>query len=280
MMKLSISNIAWTSQEEVKIANLLQNYGIEGVEIAPSKIRKHPTQLTDTEIDNYKNFWSKHGIQIVAMQSLLFGAKGLALFETSEQRKDMLEYLKKIIRIGERLGAKALVFGSPQNRRVNNQEPKLVREIALDFFDKIGTFAAKHNTVFLLEPNAAIYNCDFIMTQQEAIKIAAEVNNPGFSFHVDSAALYLAKESPNVLQPVIDKIFHVHASEPYLKPISDCSGVQHTELAALLHNADYKGFVSIEMRNVSSEPSKSNSAPNLATVKNALEITKKLYFST
>lgn len=277
-MKLSISNIAWTSQEEVKIANLLQDYGIEGVEIAPGKIGKHPTQLTDPEIDNYKNFWNKHGIQIVAMQSLLFGTKDLELFGTSEQRQDMLEYLKKIIRIGGLLGAKALVFGSPKNRRVNNQEPKFVHEIALDFFDRLGTFAAQHDTVILLEPNGAIYNCDFIMTHHEAIKMAAEVNNPGFSFHVDSAALYLAEESPDVLQPVVDKIFHVHASEPYLKPISDCTKVQHTELGVLLHNSDYQGFVSVEMRNVSSEVSKSDPTPNLATVKNALEIAKKLYF--
>lgn len=279
-MRLSISNIAWTASEELEISQLLENYGIEGIEIAPTRIRENPIQATDSEIKEYKNFWNKQGIQIVAMQSLLFGSKGMALFETTEKRDDMLEYLKNIIRIGAFLGVKGLVFGSPQNRRVNNLEPNLAYEIALEFFDKIGTFAAQHDTVFLLEPNAAIYNCDFIMTEKEAIEIAAEVNNPGFSFHVDSASLHLAGESPEILRPVADKIVHVHASEPYLKPITNDSEVQHSQIANLLRDTKYKGFVSIEMRHISEKEAGDHNLPNFQTVKQALDTAKKLYFST
>ncbi len=277
-MKLSISNIAWTPEEEPEIACLLQKNKVEAVEVAPSKIG-NPTKLTNAEIDDYKKFWSRHGIQIVAMQSLLFGSEGMALFETTEQRENMFQYLKQVIRLGGRLGARGLVFGSPKTRRIENQAPDSIHEIALEFFDKIGTLAAQHDTVFLLEPNGAIYNCNFVISEQEAITMVAEVNNPGFSFHVDSAAIYLADESPEVLESVADKIVHVHASEPYLKPISTESEVPHTELASLLREVGYEGFVSIEMRNSPPEEARDSSIPNEKRVEKALEATRKLYFS-
>lgn len=37
-MKLSISNIAWDTSNDVKIYDLIKKYGFEGLEIAPTKI--------------------------------------------------------------------------------------------------------------------------------------------------------------------------------------------------------------------------------------------------
>jgi sugar phosphate isomerase/epimerase len=129
-MKIAISNIAWQIEEEPAIANLLQQLNIKGVEIAPTKIWQNPLTATDAEIKNYREFWQGYGIEIVAMQALLFGRNDLTIFESKEKRQATLSYLYKIIELGNKLGVNVLVFGSPKNRTIGDLPEAEVQKIA------------------------------------------------------------------------------------------------------------------------------------------------------
>ncbi|MEY3826102.1 MAG: hypothetical protein RLZZ148_916 [Cyanobacteriota bacterium] len=98
-MKIAISNIAWQIEEEPAIANLLQQLNIKGVEIAPTKIWQNPLTATDAEIKKYREFWQGYGIEIVAMQALLFGRNDLTIFESKEKRQATLSYLYIFIKL-------------------------------------------------------------------------------------------------------------------------------------------------------------------------------------
>ena len=113
-MNLAISAIAWEPSEDDAAASILREHGFTGVELAPTKIFPRPHCAADAEIAACQEAWSRRGLRIVAMQALLFGRPELTVF--GEARKQTLEYLCGVARLGGRLGAGALVFGSPRNR--------------------------------------------------------------------------------------------------------------------------------------------------------------------
>ncbi|MBD1878309.1 sugar phosphate isomerase/epimerase [Coleofasciculus sp. FACHB-T130] len=247
-MKIAISNIAWQISEEASIATLMQELNIKGVEIAPTKVWNTPLSAKDSEISEYRNFWQIRGIQIVAMQSLIFGRPDLTIFESAEKRKETFEYLSGMTELGSKLGVQNLVFGSPKNRRVENLDQKEAEEIATSFFYDIGQVAHQNGVMFCIEPNPAVYNCDFITTSKQALDLVERVNSNGFGLHLDAAGITLSGEN---IETAINlsgkKLCHFHISEPHLEPVG-AGIVDHPLFAKSLDNQKYKGWKSIEMK--------------------------------
>lgn len=251
-MKLAISNLAWPLAEEQAVATLLNAMGITGVEIAPTKIWPKPLLATADEIARYRRFWAAQGIQIVAIQSLLFGCPDLTIFDSAAMRQETLAYLQQIMRLSAQLGARALVFGSPKNRLVKDLPADTIATIALDFFHTAGEMAAAYGVIFCLEPNPTHYGCDFITTSAEGLALVRQVNSPGFGLHLDAAGMTMSEEPlAQAMAQCAGAIEHFHASEPQLGALGQ-GGVDHSTLAALLRQIRYPHWVSVEMRHDSS----------------------------
>ena len=58
----------------------MDQYGFNGIEIAPTKIWSNPTVENPDILVSYKNKLKKYGKNIVALQSLLYGTEGLNIF--------------------------------------------------------------------------------------------------------------------------------------------------------------------------------------------------------
>ena len=86
-MKLVVSNIAWTNEEEIEVAELLKNLGVKYVEVAPTKKWQDPTtQAIDADIEAYRQFWRQYDIEIIAFQSMLFNQPDFKIFESEALR--------------------------------------------------------------------------------------------------------------------------------------------------------------------------------------------------
>ena len=109
-MKLAISNIAWTNEEEADVAAKLQELGVCYIEIAPTKIWSDPTKATIEQINEYIEWWKKYDIEIVAFQSMLFARPDLKMFESSELRDETRQYLADFLRLAGDMGASRLVW--------------------------------------------------------------------------------------------------------------------------------------------------------------------------
>lgn len=265
-MKIAISNIAWNKDEELTIKSILTDAKITAVEVAPTKLWDNPLLITSEDIESAKNFWSDSKIDIVAMQSLLFGKPKFNIFNDPDN--EMLSYLKHIINIGVKLGVKYFVFGSPKNRKIHNLSD-IKWSIALDFFAELGNYAFEKNAFFCIEPNPPIYECDFITNTSEAVKLIQTVNNPGFQLHLDSAALSLNKEDFNKsIEIAAPYLKHFHISEPYLEPIYQ-NNVNHQMIATALKKINYQNYVSIEMKSTSDE--------NSSTISDTLNFVTEIY---
>jgi sugar phosphate isomerase/epimerase len=267
-MNIAISNIAWDYSEDDAVAKLLQNYSIKGIEIAPTKIWNDPIKTDEREILSYKSYWEKKGVEIVAMQSLLFVHPELTIFENKKQREKTVSYLKKIIHIAALLGIKAMVFGSPKNRITGDRNSKEINEIASEFFSQIGDNAKQYDIHFCIEANPKVYGTDFLTTTDELIKFINKLNHSHINVHLDTGAMKLNNENPDQTIKQAKPFYHFHISEPNLFPVP--YEVDHKNIAKELKKINYKRWVSIEMRSQQNDS-------NMQQVKKTLEFVTNTY---
>ena len=246
-MRLSISNIGWTKEQDEAVYSLMQKYRYKGLEIAPTRIfPESPYEKKDEAKIWAESLKNKYGFEVPSMQSIWYGRQE-KLFGTEEERLYLIEYTKRAIDFAEAIGCKNLVFGCPRNRYL----PEGVSsEIAVAFFRKIGDYAAEHGTRIGMEANPTIYNTNYINDTTSALELIKKVDSEGFLLNLDVGTMIQNHEDMNELTGNVKYINHVHISEPGLKPIE--SRGLHKDLQVILKNENYQGFVSIEMGKVDS----------------------------
>lgn len=262
-MKIAISNIAWSRSEDDEISKILFEFSIKAIEVAPTKLLDNPASQTDESVQSYLNYWDKKDIDIIAMQSLLFGCPELTIFGSNDQRDATLRYLSKVINLGSKLGVSVFVFGSPKNRQTMGLKKSKVMDIATNFFRLLGELAYSNNAKFCIEPNSAAYGCDFICTTDDGIELVKKVAHPGFRLHLDAGVMALNNEEyEKSIERAFEYMEHFHVSEPYLQKIGT-GKTNHARIANYLKKLNYDKWVSIEMRDGLGES-------NLSTVSESL----------
>lgn len=246
-MRLAVSNIAWPAEADEAAAELLATRGVNGVEVAPSRVCDRPWEAEAERVRAYRGFWEDRGLPIVAMQALLFGRGDLVLFGDASVRRKLTEHLAAIIDLAAALGASRLVFGSPKNRVRGSLGIAQAESIAVAFFRELGRRANDRGVWLCLEPNPPAYGCDFLVDSRQVIEFVDRVDQDGLGVHLDSGAMLLAHESPVEIVSVAGRRWrHLHASEPALAAVGT-GGVDHAEVAAAVRESGYDGFVSVEM---------------------------------
>jgi len=244
-MKVAFSNIAWPADQREAVAQAMERDGITGVEIAPTMLWPRPAEVSAAEAGEVRRWWADRGIEVIAMQALLYGRPDLTVFGAAAGRRQTLDYLGQLFRLAAWLGARRLVFGSPRNRQAGTLEARERDAIAMAFFAEAGNAAAEFDVMLCIEPNPPGYDCDYITTVAEARALVATVASPGFGLHLDSGAMTLQGESPAVLAAGAPDHFHI--SEPWLSPVG-AGDTDHAGFAGALRRAGYEGWCSVEMR--------------------------------
>ncbi len=241
-IKLSISNIAWASDNDEAVYDYMKKSGFSGLEIAPTRILPdNPYEKLKEAKEFSRKLSENYGLTVCSLQSIWHG-RSERIFGKTEERTVLLKYTKKVIDFAEAIGAKNLVFGCPKNRNTDKPEDRI---IAVEFFKELGDYAVEHGTVLALEANPIIYGTNFINRTQEAIELIREVDSKGFRLNLDFGTMIYYEENIAVVVSGVELINHVHISEPNLKLIEH--RYEHKVLMELLRNAGYKRYVSIEM---------------------------------
>ena len=219
-MNLSISNIAWESRYDSEVASLLYNKGIRYVDIAPTKYIKDFSKIDFKNLERIKKFWSDYGISIYGIQSLFFGTKSLNLFSNFFVREKMLKHLECVCQVSKTLNAKRLVFGSPVNRNISSANGHNIEEIYTDFFRSLSEIAYKYELTVCLEPNPAIYNCNFMTDSRETSLVVKKVNRDNIRMQLDTGSIIINNENPSdICKKYKHIISHIHISAPNLNPL-------------------------------------------------------------
>jgi len=244
-MKLSISNIAWSAQDDQEMYGYLSQEGF-GLEIAPTRIFENdPYGDLKKAIQFKKELEAEYGFSISSMQSICFG-RHEAIFGSEEERKAIFDYTKKAIDFASAINCNNLVFGSPKNRIIGENQ----MEIAHDFFKGLGEYAQSKNTIMAIEANPEIYGTNFINTTQEAFDFVKEIKCSGLLVNVDLGTILNNNESLDIVEKNLNLVNHIHISEPYLERIVPRK--MHEDLSEMLVQNKYDKYVSIEMKNQNS----------------------------
>jgi len=154
-----------------------------------------------------------------------------------------------MIYVASKLNVKILVFGSPKNRKKNDMTYNKALNIAISFFKEIGDYAYSNNVTLCIEPNAKLYDCDFITNSIEGRELVLGVGSEGFKLHLDVGCMQMEEE--NVLECIknnLDILKHIHFSAPELKSLMTNDKIKYNELYQQIIKI-YDGKISIEMLN-------------------------------
>jgi sugar phosphate isomerase/epimerase len=254
-MNLAFSNLAWSAQEDAHVLPQLPERGFPGLEVAPTRLWAHPLAQDADEVAAARTAIEATGLQVVALQSLLFQRPELQLFGDDEARRGLHDHLVGMARLAVRLGATRLVFGSPGNRRRGDLSLEQADEIAVEVFARLGAEAADLGVCFCIEANPTAYNCDFLTDAVASTAFVRAVDSPGVRLHLDTACMALAgDDAPERIRAGADVLAHVHASAPQLGAVGPGGPVDHEAIAAALRAMDYEGYVSVEMLRQADDP--------------------------
>lgn len=253
-MKLSISNIAWAPDERLSAYRAMADAGFAGLEIAPGLFfhgSSDPFVPSEVEAAEALQEIAAHGLELVSMQSLLFGVQGAGLFDGADARAALIKGMERAIDLAGRFAIPNLVFGSPAQRKVPNHMPmERALEEAADVFRKLGDRAKAAGTCITIEANPAAYGTNFLNTLEEAAAFVGEVDHPAIAAILDLGAMHMNGSFDAVLghlETLIPRLNHVHVSEPELAP-APAEPERLVPVLSALSEHGYDKAVSIEMR--------------------------------
>jgi sugar phosphate isomerase/epimerase len=240
-MKLSISNIAWSSEYDSDMYDFLKEQEFTGLEIAPTRLfTEHPYN----HIEEAKSFAvmlkTKYRLNISSVQSLWYG-RNENIFSSEGEKEFLLDYTKQAVLFAKAIGCRNLVFGSPKNRNIPSID--FLSE-AMAFFSEIGMYASENNAVIAFEPIPPIYSTNFINSTKEAFEMCRMINCAGLKVNVDLGTMIYYGEDLDFINSNIDLVNHIHISEPMLVRI------EKREMHKQLKSLNYDGYFSIEMKNL------------------------------
>lgn len=246
-MKLAVSNIGWTAEEDATVAPLLRDAGAVAIEVAPGRVFETPAVATPEEARSFAANWADQGLPVASMQALLFGQVDLRMFGDAETQAAHEAYLAHIIALAGALGCGPLVYGSPRNRARGEMGFAQARDAAIPGLRRIGDIAEAHGCVFCLEANATGYGCDFMTTLAEAGEVARATDHVAVAQVVDTGNMLMEGEAPDAVDAVVDQTAHLHLSAPQLGPVHEQAAYVE-EVITRLRGHGYDGSVTLEMR--------------------------------
>ena len=260
-MKLAVSNIAWSFEDRIEAYKILQDSGIRGLEIAPTLLFQNAVSnkvdLSDTDTITSIKQLHDFQLQLVSMQSVLYGAEFAKLFAGEESLIVFENTMREAISLAGKLGIGNIVFGSPAARFApDTMTAEEAYQIASKSLLSLGDFAKINNTTISVEATPTVYGSNFITNTNEALNFVLELNHPAINLNLDLGVLLFQNEIGSIESLIKDNISligHVHISEPGLAPAPFDVGVTANVLRTL-KNASYHNWISIEMKEHHSLP--------------------------
>lgn len=246
-MRLAVSNIAWERQDEPEILRLLREREVAGIEVAPTKIWPDWEGATPRAAAAYRDRLADQGFVVPSLQAILFGKPDCTLFDPAGAPR-LLDHMRLVAELAASLGARALVFGAPKNRRRGNLPMSEALRRAAEVLGEAGRICAEQGACLCIEPNPPDYGCDFVTTSDEGAALVGAAPARSLGLHLDSAGMLLSGEDGAAAIGRHRGILrHYHASEPDLGNFT-APKVDHGRLGKALAAAGYGGWVAIEMR--------------------------------
>jgi len=257
-MKIAICNELFEGWDIAKVFDYAAQLGFDAVELAPFTLGETAADISAAERKRIREAAALAGIEIAGLHWLLVKPAGLYInHPDADIRRTTQNYLKELIDLCGDLGGQVLVHGSPQQRNVaEGWDPAASRQFALETF-RVCAEAARSRDVFYCLEALTTADTNFINTIDEALQMVAEIGHPNFQTMLDCRSIHASAkaELPRVLKAALatGKLKHIHVNDPNDRG-PGFGDLQFTPLLEILHEADYQGYISVEVFDFSPDP--------------------------
>jgi sugar phosphate isomerase/epimerase len=268
-MNLAISNLAFPAEFRQKSLLKLREAGIEGIEVAFSRIKPWAS-LTPKDVKDYKAILSNNGLQTPSAQAIFFGLTNASLLGGSLEFHRLEERMKLVAELSAIMDIRVAVFGAPAVRQTGNLTPAEALETGLQRLSILESIVRPFGITLAIEPVPKEYGGQFLCRWEEVEKVVRALNLEFLRLHLDIGCVELAGDDiSTAIRNGHDILSHFHAAEPELKDFSN-PVLPHNRAGLCLREVGYNCWLTIEMK----EPQE-NLLPVLTT---AISYTREAYF--
>jgi sugar phosphate isomerase/epimerase len=242
---IAVSNLAWPLAQEAAAFASLGASGVQGVEVAPTRIAPWD-DLDAPVLADYRRRIADAGLAVSSLQAILFGRPDLQLLD--DDPGPLIAHISRVVRIAAALGARVLVFGAPRNRLAGPLTAEAANARACTRLAALGAIAAAEGVVIGVEPVPAAYQGEFLTTWQEVHAMVKAVAHPGIGVHLDTACVMLGGGSiGEAIVACAPVLCHFHIAEPALANFK-MPAADHPAAATALAAVGYCHWCAVEMR--------------------------------
>lgn len=216
-MLLSVSNLAWPTDEKTEVYNILKANGIEGVELAPYKyFNSWGEDAMRNAIDTVCEL-DKFGLRVSSFQAITYKARDINFMNSEKEASNFLEHIGKVAKMLSIVHGDFAIFGSPSLRENSIDDDSILVKL----FREIGNVFSGYNLKFAIETVPAYYGAEWLNSIDTTDEFIKKVNHPSIVRHYDTGCQYLSGDFNSINRNAfIEQCEHLHISEVDLASFS------------------------------------------------------------
>lgn len=253
-MKFSICNETFRHHDFEGSCAEARRHGYTGIEIAPFTLGSI-SSISEKRSITLGNLIRAYDLELVGLHWLLAKTEGYHLTHPDpETQKRTFDYTRRLTDICHDMGGKIMVWGSPLQRSLelgwNRSEAE---KRVVHFFQQLSPHLAAAGVTVAFE-FLGPKETNFINTAEETIQLLKQINSPHVRLNLDVKAMASDRKSiPQVIRESMEWTAHFHANDPNLQG-PGMGNVNFREIANVLKEENYQGWVSVEIFDTELEP--------------------------
>jgi D-psicose/D-tagatose/L-ribulose 3-epimerase len=223
--------------------------GYDALEVAPFTLADDPAALAPARVAELRRAAEAAGIRVSGLHWLLTAPPGLSITSADRAvRARTLAHMRAMIDLCAALGGDVLVHGSPDQRRLSDDDPEGDAERGRAAFAEVAEHARLAGVRYLIEPLSP-QETRFVTCWAEAAAIVRAVDHPGLRTMIDTRAARLGESEPvaTVLERGLrdGSVAHVHLNDRNRRGPGQGEDA-FADVVAVLLREGYAGTVAIE----------------------------------
>lgn len=252
--QLALCNELFEERDFAAACRATKQAGWNGIEIAPFTLRKNATELTGDERRRYRDVIVSEGLEFVGLHWLTVGPEGLHVTTPDEVvRRRSWDYVRRLVDLCADLRPDGgpggvMVFGSPNQRRTT--EGLTPAQAVANYTEGVRSIAnhLEERGVTLCVEALPGWQCDVIVTLEEAVAVVQAVGSPAVQSMFDSHnAIDEVDPHGELAERYWKYIRHIHVNEldgSYPRPDG---GYDFKPVLQVAKNHAFSGWVSMEV---------------------------------
>ena len=254
-MRYAICNETFEGWEHARVCDFVAGMGYTGLEVAPFTLAPLIGDVSTARRRELRSQAEAVGVQILGLHWLLAKTTGFQLTSPdSATRKRTSDYLAELAGAAADLGGDILVLGSPAQRKIpDGHTYQQAEDFAVRCLADVLPALERTGVMLCLEPLTP-KETDFMTTAADAVRIIDRLGHPNVKLHLDVKAMSAESESrPAVIAVNAAHTYHFHANDENLRG-PGFGPVDFKPILKALRDADYRGWVSVEVFDYSPDP--------------------------